>query len=126
MTTARVIADSSIWIDRLNKGDDELTRCLRRRQIAMHPMIAGEIALGSLADRQQSLHELGELPQAMMASYDGVMALIEEHQLFSRGIGYVDAHLLAATRLLSGGGLWTHDRRLRAAAERLGVAADLA
>ena len=123
MATARIIANSSIWIDHLNKGDGDLSRCLRRREIATHPMIVGEIALGSLADRQQALRELDELPQAAMASHDGIMALIEELELFSRGIGYVDAHLLAATCLLDGGRLWTRDKRLRATAERLGSAA---
>ena len=38
-----------------------------------------------------------------------------------RGIGYVDAHLLAAARL-AGAALWTRDKRLHAIAVELGVA----
>ena len=51
-------------------------------------------------------------------------ALIRE-ALFGRGIGYVDAHLLAAARLTAGTKLWTHDRRLQAVAAQLGLAAVL-
>ena len=61
-----------------------------------------------------------------MASHEEVLALIEEQRLFSRGIGYVDAHLPAAARGLDQGRLWTRDKRLRAAAEQLGLAADYA
>jgi hypothetical protein len=39
--------------------------------------------------------------------------------LFGLGIGYADAHLLAATRLTPGTRLWGRDRRLAAAAARL-------
>jgi len=41
------------------------------------------------------------------------------------GIGYVDAHLLAAARLTAGSKLWTRDRRLQAVAAQLGLAATL-
>ena len=84
-------------------------------------MIIGEIALGSLADRGGALHELGQLPQATVASHDEVTALVEQQALFSRGIGYVDVHLLAATRR-DASLLWTRDRRLHGQAERLGLA----
>ena len=44
-------------------------------------------------------------------------------QLLDRlGIGYVDAHLLAAVRLTAGAKLWTRDRRFQAAATQLGLA----
>lgn len=50
------------------------------------------------------------------------MGFIEHHELFGGGIGYVDAQLIAATRLTGDAQVWTRDRRLRAAAERLGAA----
>jgi len=49
--------------------------------------------------------------------------LIEGQRLFGRGIGYVDAHLLAAVRLTADAKLWTVDRRLQAVATELGLAA---
>jgi hypothetical protein len=122
MAAAHVIADSSIWIDHINKGDSELAAQLKRGRIALHPMIIGEIALGSIANRKLVLEELGALPQAQPASHAEVLAMIEWLELFNRGIGYVDAHLLAAARQLPKGQLWTLDKRLRAEAARLGVA----
>ena len=38
-----------------------------------------------------------------------------------RGIGFVDAHLLAATALNGNALLWTKDKRLAAVADELGV-----
>lgn len=38
------------------------------------------------------------------------------------GIGYVDAHLLAATMLRAGSHLWTRDKRLAAVAAEQGLA----
>jgi hypothetical protein len=53
-----------------------------------------------------------------------VLPLVERHQLYGLGLGYVDAQLLAATRLTPDAALWTADRRLVAAASRLGCAVD--
>ncbi len=122
MKTACVLVDSSIWIDHINNGDAELANQLKRRRVALHPMIIGEVALGSIANRQVVLDELKILPQVQPASHAEVMAMIEWLALFNCGIGYVDAHLLAATRQMSEGRLWTRDKRLHAQAERLGVA----
>jgi predicted nucleic acid-binding protein len=49
-------------------------------------------------------------------------ALVDAHELHGLGVGYVDAQLLAATLLSEDASLWTRDRRLRAAAQRLNVA----
>lgn len=122
MATASVIADSSIWIDHINKGDPHLATLLKRRRIAMHQMIIGEVALGSIANRHIVLEELHALPQAQPAAHAEVMAMVEWLKLFNCGIGYVDAHLLAATRHLPEGRLWTRDKHLRAQAEQLGIA----
>ncbi|MGA2327014.1 MAG: hypothetical protein ABSH05_12090 [Bryobacteraceae bacterium] len=43
---------------------------------------------------------------------------MEAHRLWGKGIGWIDAHLLASAPL-SKCALWTHDRRLRAAAAQL-------
>lgn len=85
-------------------------------------MVYGEIALGSLRSRETILGELREMPQVPMARHVEVLALIEQQQLFGKGVGLVDACLLAATRLLEGGTLFTRDKRLYAQAERIGLA----
>jgi predicted nucleic acid-binding protein len=121
MARQRIIVDSSIWIDHINKGDATLTELLSRRCVVMHPMIFAEVALGSIKQRKAVLGELLELPQAVAASHSEVIAMIEWLELHNKGIGYVDAHLLAATKLLEGGSLITRDKRLHAQAERLGL-----
>jgi predicted nucleic acid-binding protein len=122
MAVPRIIADTGIWIDHINKGDAVLASLLRRRQIALHPMIIGEVALGSIPNRKSLLEELRALPQAKPASHTEVMAMIEWSGLFNSGIGYVDAHLLASAKQLPDGYVWTRDKRLHAQAARLGVA----
>ena len=62
------------------------------------------------------------LPQAVVAEADEVLAFINRHTLHGKGIGYVDAHLLAATALTGGARLWTRDRRLEVVARELGCA----
>lgn len=88
----------------------------------MHPWVIGELACGNLRHRTALLALLQGLPEATVASDAEVLRLIEQEQLMGRGIGYVDAHLLASSRLTRGW-LWTHDRRLAALAVDLGVAA---
>lgn len=88
----------------------------------MHPWVIGELACGNLRHRTQILNLLQGLPGATVAKDVEALALIEREQLMGRGIGYVEAHLLASARL-SRCWLWTHDRRLAARADDLGVAA---
>jgi predicted nucleic acid-binding protein len=88
-----------------------------------HPFVLGEIALGRLRDPALVLGLLADLPQAIVATDGEVLGFIRRHGLAGLGIGYVDAHLLAAARLTPDARLWTRDRRLAEAAERLGLAA---
>ncbi|MEO9132069.1 MAG: type II toxin-antitoxin system VapC family toxin [Sphingomonas sp.] len=118
-----ILVDSSVWIDHLRSKDSLLVGLLNDAQILAHPFVIGELALGSLARRDLVLGALRDLPQAASAKDEEVFAFIEQHSLFGLGIGYVDAHLLAAT-LLSGAQLWTRDRRLREVAQRLRIAAE--
>ncbi len=121
MAQPKVLVDSSIWIDHINKGDIGLAGLLKRRWVVMHPIVYGEIALGSIKSRKAVLEELQELPQTIVASHSEVIAMIEWLELHNKGIGFVDAHLIAAVRLIEGGTLLTRDKRLRVQAERLGL-----
>jgi hypothetical protein len=58
------------------------------------------------------------LPQARVAEQEEVLHLLEARNLHGRGLGWVDAHLLAAT-LLTGCSIWTLDKPLRRAAAAL-------
>ena len=118
-----ILADSSVWIDHLGRGDPVLQALLDDDRVAMHPFVMGEIALGSLRDRQRVLFRLRRMPQAPVARTDTIVPFIDHHALSGAGIGYVDAHLLASALLAPGTRMWTRDKRLHTAAERLGVAA---
>ncbi|WP_175749529.1 type II toxin-antitoxin system VapC family toxin [Burkholderia pyrrocinia] len=118
-----ILVDTSVWIDHLRAGDAALTTLLEAERVLIHPFVVGELSLGSLRDRQTVLDALRDLPAATSATDDEVQRMIDVVPLHGLGIGYVHAHLLASVRLTSGSKLWTRDRRLLAAADRLQLAA---
>ena len=118
-----ILVDTSIWVDHLRVGDERLAALLDGGEVLTHPFVVGELALGNLRQRKVFLSDLLPLPQADVASDEEVLGLIDREQLFGRGIGYIDAHLLAAARLTVDTRLWTHDRILNAVAAELGLAA---
>lgn len=120
-----ILVDTSVWIDHLHTAEPELVALLEAGSVAVHPAVIGELALGRIADREIVLGALGRLAAPVAARDAEVLQLIEHHRLAGSGIGWRDAHLLASARLTAGSSLWTRDRRLRAAAQRLGVAAPL-
>ena len=118
-----LLVDTSVWIDHLRIGDDALVSALKHDVVVIHPHVIGELALGNLKDRFAVLALLRSLPQAVVATDDEVQTMIEELALYGRGVGYTDAHLLAATRLTAETQLWTRDKRLKAVAGDLGLEA---
>jgi len=118
-----ILVDTSVWIDHLRAQDATLGGLLDAGEVLGHPFVLGELALGNLRQRELVLTALGDLPQARVATDAEVLTFIERGRLYGFGIGYVDAHLLAAIRLTPGASLWTRDRRLHEAAARLGAAA---
>lgn len=121
-----ILVDTSIWIDHLRGSDQHLSALLTEGRVVMHPHVLGEVALGSLKNRAAVLGAMSDLPPAVAATDDEVLRFIEAQGLFGLGIGYMDAHLLAAVMLAPGTRLWTRDRRLSAASARLGLAYALA
>jgi predicted nucleic acid-binding protein len=116
-----ILADTSVWVDHLRWGNPALAEELNRNAILMHPFISGELALESLTQREMILAEIDSLPVARVARVEEVRLLIEQRLLFSRGIGYIDAHLIASVLLTPHTLLWTRDKRLREVAESLGL-----
>jgi hypothetical protein len=98
-----------------------LARLLDNGAVLAHPWVTGELALGNLTHRDEVIGLLRGLPQATLAGDDEVMGLIVRERLPGTGIGYVDAQLLAATRLTADTRLWTKDKRLASVAARLGL-----
>ena len=117
-----ILVDTSVWVDHLRSSDAELSALLNASQVLAHPFVIGELALGNLRQRELVLTALARLPSAIVARHAEVLGMVARHGLFGRGVGYVDAHLLAAARL-SGATLLTNDKRLRAVAGSLGLAA---
>lgn len=121
-----ILVDTSIWIDHLRASDKRLVRLLDDGKVLAHPFVTGELALGNLRNRDSVLGALQDLPQACVATETEVLRFIGEKSLFGMGIGYIDAHLLAAVLLTPGSLLWTRDKRLLTASTRLGIAANTA
>jgi predicted nucleic acid-binding protein len=105
------LVDTSVWIDHLKKGNAQLRSLLDADEVLAHPFVVGELACGTLQARTAILAYLEELPAAVIADHRETLSLLENERLYGRGIGWVDAHLLASARL-SGARLWTLDASL--------------
>ena len=116
-----ILADTSVWVDHLRHTDVELVKVIQDDQLICHPFIIGEIALGSLKNRDSTLEWFNNQTECTVATDLEVMAMIERHELYAMGIGYIDAHLLASILLDTRTMLWTRDRRLRVAARKAGA-----
>lgn len=120
-----ILADTSVWIDHLRRGNNELRQYLDQGQIVIHPFIIAELALGSLNQRTKTLALLDLLPQVRVAQLSELRLMIEARRLYNLGIGLTDAHLISSAFIDSPTLLWTRDKRLRQVAENLGIHASL-
>jgi len=116
-----ILVDTSVWVDHLRSGNAALGRLLESGAVLGHPWVTGELCLGNLGRRSEVIGLLRGLPQAIAASDEEVLGFIDRESLSGAGIGYVDAQLIAATRLTPDARLWTGERRLAAVATRVGV-----
>ena len=117
-----ILVDTSVWVEHLRRGLPGLATLLQEGKVLIHSWVIGELACGNLRNRADVLELLQGLPAAVVASDQEVLLMIEQDQLMGRGIGYVDAHLLASAKL-SHCQLWTQDRRLAVLTEERGLAA---
>jgi predicted nucleic acid-binding protein len=117
-----ILADTSVWIDHLSQSDETMFSLLRQGRVFSHPYVIGEIAMGSFKRRGIILAELESLPLPIIADHPEVLRFIAAHKLLGLGIGYIDAHLLAAVRLTLGASLWTRDKRLLQVADSFKIA----
>lgn len=115
-----VLADTSVWIDHLKKGQPRLAALLRDGAIASHSFVIGELACGNLANRGSFFAELNTLPRVLCSTHEEALQFIDDRKLWGRGIGWVDVHLLASA-LLSNCEFWTLDVRLHQVASEIGV-----
>ena len=120
-----ILADTSVWVDHFRKRDAALYEQLQRNNISIHPFIVTELVLGDVPDRLRTIASLDQLPMVKVAQMSEVRRMIEAHFLFQRGIGFVDAHLIASTFITPHTVLWSRDKRLRDVAETLGLKANI-
>jgi predicted nucleic acid-binding protein len=120
-----ILADTSVWIDHFRRSDPRLTRFLDDGDVVMHAFVIDELALGYVPRIAEMISDLRTLPRAVVADPDEVLKFIAHRKLSGSGIGYVDAHLLAAAALAPETFLWTRDKRLYTVAQSLSLAAEI-
>ena len=114
-----ILVDTSVWIDHLRRSEPELVVGLEGIMVLVHPLVIGELACGNLNKRTTILDLLSCLPSAVEATHEEALIFIERHALMRRGVGYIDALLLASAALGGDTLLWTRDRRLLSVAQSL-------
>ena len=116
-----ILVDTSVWVQHFRSGMPALSSLLVEGRVVMHPFVIGELALGSMAQRDRTLDDLSALPNVPSMLPEEVLTFINRRELFGLGLGYVDVNLLASTLIGDAIRLWTIDRRLAGAANILGV-----
>ena len=117
-----VLLDTSVWIRHFKQSNPCVVQLLESELVVSHEFVVAELASGSLKSREETLGYLNELVALQTVLTREVILLIESKVLYSRGIGLIDAHLLASTLITPDTQLWTADKRLQKIAGELGIA----
>jgi predicted nucleic acid-binding protein len=119
-----VLVDTSVWIGFLANrapyaaGLDEL---LSRDEVSGHAFVYGELLIGDMGGRKELLANYDRMDHAPLVPHAEVVAFVRHRKLNGRGIGWLDAHLLASA-LVGRLRLWTADSPLATVATELGIA----
>jgi predicted nucleic acid-binding protein len=119
-----VLVDTSVWIRFLSNRAPyaaELEELLSRDEVSGHDFVYGELLIGDVSGRSQLLADYKQMHEAPVVPHADVVAFVRHRRLHGRGIGWIDAHLLASS-LVGRLKLWTTDPRLSTVAQELGVA----
>jgi len=117
-----ILVDTSVWIDHFKNVPTNLVALLAAENVLMHDFVVGELAAGSLRDRDRTIEILLALPRGPVVAIEKVVALMTRERLFETGLGFVDTALLASVLAGPGTMLLTSDKRQQAAAVDLGIA----
>jgi predicted nucleic acid-binding protein len=118
-----ILVDTSIWIDHLRKAEAKLGELLLDDEVVTHPFVRLELALGSIAHREEVLADLALLPHVPVAGNEELFGLLELRRLYRRGIGITDLHLVASALFDKSISIWTRDRRLGEIADEFRIRA---
>jgi predicted nucleic acid-binding protein len=118
-----VLVDTSVWIKFLS-GDPGcgrgLNELLRGNEVLAHELVYGELLIGDRGGRHRLLMDYERLHQAAPVAHDEVVEFVRRRGLHGRGIGWIDAQLLASA-IVTRCSLWTADSKLAAIAESLKI-----
>ena len=115
--------DTSVWVQHFRRSDSVLQALLATDQVLCHPFVLLELACGTPpAPRQRTLSDLRRLRQAVVATTDETLAMIESERLYGLGCGAIDLALLASALLTPDTLLWTADKNLHKLAKRFRTA----
>ncbi len=113
-----ILPDTSVWIEYFQGRFDALGDALAGDEVLMHPWVLGELALGTLPERRKTLLDLGDISPAPVIGESLMFKLIEDADLHGTGLGWVDCQLLASAKAMEVN-LWTHDKALKRAWEKV-------
>src|SRR5215471_8007029 len=109
-----VLVDTSVWIRFLSNRAPyatELDRLLSRDEVSGHEFVYGELLIGDKGGRKPLLADYEQMHRAPAVPHHDVVEFVRDRGLYGRGIGWIDAHLLASA-LVGRLKLWTTDPRL--------------
>lgn len=119
-----VLVDTSIWIRFIANRTPyaaQMDGLLDRNEAAGHELVYGELLIGDVAGRSALLKVYDLIHHVVVVPHEEVAAFVRSRKLHGRGIGWIDAHLLASA-IVAGTRLWTADERLAKLADELGIA----
>jgi predicted nucleic acid-binding protein len=118
-----VLVDTSVWIRFLSNRAPfaaELDTLLSRDEVSGHEFVYGELLIGDKGGRMRLLADYEQMHQAPVVLHSDVVAFVRDRQLHGRGIGWIDAHLLASA-LVGRLKLWTIDPALATLAKEMRI-----
>lgn len=115
-----VLVDTCVWSRHFHQKNQLLTAMLEDGEVWSHPTIIGELTMGSLRNRKQTVIDLETLDRPPIASFAETRHMVEQQKLWGLGIHWNDAQILASA-ILGNVLLWTFDNRLQAIAKDLGL-----
>ena len=116
-----ILVDTSVWIDHFRVQEPELIKLLNLNNLLVHPYIVGELIMGNIRPIDKVIALLASLPRVEPVNEAKFYDCVIGNGLNGTGLGFVDAHLIAAAEQDDAIIIWTRDKRFAAQAERLGI-----
>ncbi|MGJ8656074.1 MAG: type II toxin-antitoxin system VapC family toxin [Akkermansiaceae bacterium] len=116
-----ILVDTDIWCNYFRYGNPHITQLIEHDLIATHPLIIGELAVGNLIDRDQTIQDLRAFHLIKPTTDEETHLLLKHHRLWEEGIQWNDLLILASAIASPGTLLWTQNRRLAKIAQQFSI-----